>query len=72
MTFASELVRISFNQLPIDKQREFCDFEDKLALNGSGLQIDSVMRHEKLLEVVIRITEEFEFPATGTYLSNLD
>ena len=70
MTFASELVRISFNQLPIDKQREFCDFEDKLALNGSALQIDSVMRLEKLLEIVIRITEEFELPTPSSDLND--
>ena len=66
MTFASEVTRILFNQLPIDKQRKFCDFEDRLAKDGSGVQIDGIMVQDNLLEIIVRVTEEFKPSMTWT------
>lgn len=60
MTFASETTRFLFHQLPIEKQLIYIEWEKKLSIKNQLIQIDSVMNHENILEVVVRITDNFE------------
>ena len=60
MTFASDNVRMLYHQLPTETQVEYAGMESRLALRGQLLQIDSVMRVENILEVIIRVTQDFK------------
>lgn len=57
MTFASDTTRILFHQLPTATQMSYAEWETKLSLKNQFLQIDSVMQHGTISEVVIRITD---------------
>lgn len=63
MTFASETVRILYHQLPTDTQVMYADWETRLAQRRCQLHIEAVMRHERISEVIVRITEQFNFSA---------
>lgn len=56
MTFASELTRLKFHELLTDEQLYFARLEERLAKTGMQFHIDSVMKDDKSLELVCRIT----------------
>lgn len=62
MTFASEITRFAFHQLPTETQVRWSDFENRLAAKGMTLHIDAVQRHETALEVVLRIFSKVDGP----------
>lgn len=64
MTFVSETVRLLFHQLPADTQVRYAELENRLAKNGQGMQIDAVMQLERILEVVIRVSQQYSFHVT--------
>lgn len=66
MTFHSETVRLLFHQLPIDTQIFYSTFESQLAENKKCLHIDGVMVLDDSLEVIIRISENFNFPTSDS------
>lgn len=65
MTFASEPVRFLFHQLPTETQVRYTEMEKRMAQRGQRLHIEGVMRFENILEVIIRITEQFNTHATA-------
>ena len=66
MTFASEAVRLLFHQLPTEEQLNYSNLEERLAAQGSQLRVEAVMRYERVLEVVVRITNHKQFDSSGT------
>ncbi len=65
MTFASDLVQGIYHELPTETQLLYSRMEDKLAMSGQQLHIESVMADERILEVVVRIRQKFHFdPST--------
>lgn len=60
MTYASDVVRICFHQLPTEKQVEYSRMEETLAKHGQRLRIEAVTHYGNVLEVVIRVTENLE------------
>jgi hypothetical protein len=61
MTFASETVRLLFHQLPTTTQLNYERLEHRLADDGQSISIESINRYERILEVVVRITEDLDF-----------
>ena len=60
MTFVSDAVRFTYHQLPTETQVRYAELEVRLALRGQRLQIEGVLRFDNILEIVIRITEQFQ------------
>ncbi len=60
MTFASDLTRMLFHQLPTERQVRYAEWEADLAQRAEMLQIDSVMVCGNVSEVVLRIRAEFK------------
>ena len=72
MTFASATVRILYHQLPTETQVRYADMENRLAGCGQRLQIEGVMQHDNILEIVIRITHDFKVDtSSGSARGNL-
>lgn len=69
MTYSSETVRFLFHKLPTQTQVRYTDMEASLAKRGQRLHIDGVMQHDNILEVVVRITENFNLTPGGSSLS---
>jgi hypothetical protein len=61
MTFATENVRILFHQLPAETQLNYQKLEKRLAKSGDSLNIEGIIRHERILEVILRITTDLEY-----------
>jgi hypothetical protein len=59
VTFASEMVRTLFHQLPTETQVMYSDWEAKLARKKCLIHVDAVMLAGTISEVVVRITENF-------------
>lgn len=59
MTFATDTARLLFHQLPTEKQVEYTEWETKLARAGQRIQIEAVMRFGSVLEIVVRISDDF-------------
>lgn len=57
MTFSSDKTRLLYQQLPLVKQLEYEQFNDRLTERGQKLQIEEVIKIDPILEVVIRITD---------------
>lgn len=66
MTFASETVRMLYHQLPTETQVWYADWEAQMAKRHRYLHIDAVMRSDRALEVVVRITENSQLPIVGS------
>lgn len=58
MTFASDVTRMAYHELPTDVQRYYLELEDRLAENGRTLQLDGVVRTSDALEIIIRVCEQ--------------
>lgn len=58
--FAHEWVRTEFHLLPVDDQRYYLEFAEKLLARGRQLNILNVERwKDNVLEVTIRIDKKF-------------
>jgi hypothetical protein len=60
MTFVSETVRILFHQLPTETQMQYVKLSERFSERGAALCIEAVCRHERILEVVVRVGEYLE------------
>jgi hypothetical protein len=65
MTFSGEEVRLRYHQLPTETQVSYEHWEHRLAKRGCRLHIEAVLTVDKHSEVVVRISENFQFPATA-------
>lgn len=61
MTFSTENVRIHFNQLPAEVQLRYEKWDKKLGKSGDSLNIEGIIRQERILEVILRITSDLEY-----------
>ncbi len=66
MTFASDTVRQLFHELPTATQVMYSDMEQRLAKQQRRIHIDAVMRNNTILEVIIRIFEDFRLTSPIT------
>ena len=58
MTFASDLTRMLYHLLPAELQLEYVRIEELLAVTGREVRIESVLRDEQKLEIILRISEQ--------------
>lgn len=66
MTFRTESVRILYHQLPTETQVEYAEMEERFAKRGQGIAVEDVLFHENGLEIVIRITQQFQTYSTAS------
>lgn len=60
MTFASETTRMLFHKLPTAVQLQYAELEARSAKAGQCLHVESVQWEDRVLEVIIRITEHYQ------------
>lgn len=63
MTFASEEIRFTFHTLPTERQVEFVETEERLAKLGLYVVIENVLLDGRHLEVLVRVSSEYEASA---------